>query len=112
MQLFSVGLDARGVYHQEEFIVVQAIQYYVIDSAALFIKQEVIAAGARSLVLDRSGQGVIQTLPGLRSANAELSHMADIEQCCRRSSMQVFRQDSCRVLQRHIPARERHHFGF
>ncbi len=107
--LLGVGVDPRGVYDDEIVVLAHVVNDQVVDDAAVFVQQEIIAAGAVGLVEDRTRQDAVQRLARSRAENPEFAHVADVEQRNEMAGVLVFRQDAGFVLNRHVPARERDH---
>ena len=57
----------------------------------------------------RSAGEAFERSRGILTGKKRLAHVRDVEQSRRRAGMQMFFQDSGRILNGHLIARERHH---
>ena len=67
-----------------------------------------VARAARRQALDVAGHQPLQRRRGVRAVEPDLAHVRDVEQGGGGPAVLVLGQDAGRVLDRHLPAGERH----
>ena len=101
---------AGGIDHHHEVVRAETVDDAVIQHRPLFRQQEAVAATARGERGQVVAHGGGQRRIGTGAPDAELAHMADIEQTGMLTGMLVLHEDAL-ILDGHQPARERRHLG-
>ena len=101
---------AGGIDHHHEVVRAETVDDAVIQHRPLFRQQEAVAATARGQRGQVVAHGGGQRRIGTGAPDAELAHMADIEQTGMLTGMLVLHEDAL-ILDGHQPARERRHLG-
>jgi hypothetical protein len=102
---------AGGIDHQEKGLRPPAGDNQVIQHTATAVGQQGIGLAVASKADDiRRHQG-FQPLRRARARNDDLPHVRHVEQARRLSGMEVFLDDACGVLHRHVVTGKRHHAG-
>ena len=105
----EIDRDPCGVHHDEELLRAHPVHDQVVDHAARFVQQEIVAADAVLLVRHGTRQRGVERFGRAGSGGGELAHVADVEQRDVFPCVLVFGEDAFLVLDRHVPAGEWDH---
>ena len=105
----KVILNVAGVHDHEVDARLQPVHNQVINDAAQIIAHQCILGLANRDVADVVREQIVQRAFRVRSGHEKLAHVRNIEQSNPLADRRVLLQDP-RVLHRHFPTAERHHF--
>ena len=105
-----IGVAAAGVDHQEQMVAGLADDQ-VVEDAARLVGELRVARAPRRQALDVARHQPLERRRGVGAVQSDLAHVRDVEQGGGGAAMLVLGQDAGRVLDRHLPAGERHHLA-
>ena len=106
----QVGLVVGGVGDRQVAVVGEPVGEQVVEDPAVLPAQDRVLGAALRDAANVVGEQPLEQLEGRRAPGLDLAHVGDVEHPARGSYRDVLRPDAL-VLNRHLPARERHHPG-
>ena len=109
-QFGKIVFPPCGVHDDEKLVSGNPVDNQIIQHAAFFIQQEIVAADTGFLIRHGTRQGSVERLRASGTFHTELAHVTDVKKRHRFTGMLVFGKNSGGILHRHVPACKRHHF--
>ena len=104
----EVGLPVRGVDDEQVAAFLEAVHDQVVDDAAGLVREQRVLSAADVDLVEVVREERLEELARLRPLDLELAHVRDVEDAAVLADGAVLGDDPL-VLDRHLPAGERHH---
>ena len=110
-QMHQILLRVGGVHHQQESLLLEAIEVRIVHGSAVLVRQDAVLGHVQIQPRHVAGQDVLQKCQPLRPLDQQPPHVGHIEQAAEVPGVQMLRHDSRGILDGHFPSAEIHHGG-
>ena len=110
-QMHQILLRVGGVHHQQESLLLEAIEVRIVHGSAVLVRQDAVLGHVQIQTRHVAGQDVLQKCQPLRPLDQQPPHVGHIEQAAEVPGVQMLRHDSRGILDGHFPSAEIHHGG-
>ena len=110
-EMGQVLVGVGGVDHQEEAILLVAVEIGVVHRAAPLVGDDAVLGLVQVERQDIGGEDVLEKLHPLGAGDEQTAHVGNVEQAAHAAGIQMLGHDAGGILDGHEPSSEIHHDG-
>ena len=109
--MLKILLGVGGVHHQQQPLVLEAIEVGVVDGGAVLGGDDAVLRLVEIEPSHVAGEHMLQKFHPLRALHQEPAHVGNIKERAEMPGIEVLGHDAAGVLDGHVPSAEVHHGG-
>jgi len=108
-EVVEILVRVRRVDHQQEAILLEAVEIRVVDGAAVFVGDDAVLRLLEVKARHVAREHVLQELDAIRSLDEDAPHVGHVEQGAEVAGVEVLGDDLARIFDGHFPSPEVYH---
>ena len=110
-QVTEILLGVGGVHHQQEPILLKAVEVGVVDGGAVLGGDDAVLGLVQVQAAHVAGQHMLEKFHPLGAFHQKAAHVGHVKQGAEMSGVEVLCHDAAGILDGHVPSAEIHHGG-